>query len=75
MSCLVLKLVRGASKTESAAKWNSAALLNEVFSFSFTLSEEGMAGALSHLAFLDLDFFPADSKREGESDLVGDADA
>jgi hypothetical protein len=39
------------------------------------LSEEGVAGALSHLAFLDLDFLAAGCKREEESDLVGDAEA
>jgi hypothetical protein len=44
------------------------------FSFPFTLSEEGIAGALSHRAFLDLDFLAAGCKREGESDLVGEVD-
>ncbi len=36
------------------------------------LSEGGIAGALSHRAFLDLDFLAAGCKREGESDLAGE---
>ncbi len=45
------------------------------FPFPLTLSEGGIAGALSHRAFLDLDFLAAGCKREGESDLAGGIDA
>ncbi len=45
------------------------------FPFPLTLSEGGIAGALSHRAFLDLDFLAAGCKRERESDLAGEVDA
>ncbi len=75
MSYLVLKLVRGDNKTGSAAMFISATFLREVLSNSFTLSEEGIAGTLSYLAFLVLDFLATRCKREGESVLLGEGDA
>jgi hypothetical protein len=43
-------------------------------SFPLTLSDGGIAGALSHRAFLDLDFLATGCKREGESDLAGEVE-
>ncbi len=88
MSCFVLKLVREADSTGFSVSCSmkvglcraTAALpcpafsRSSCFSFPFTLSEVGIAGALSHRAFLDLDFLAVGCKREGESDLVGEVD-
>ena len=71
MSCSSKVGLYGLTATLSGFAFSSSGC----FPFQLTLSEGGIAGALSHRAFLDLDFLVAGCKRERESDQAGEVDA